>query len=85
MWSELLPFAKDWGPPGLILAAIVTGWLVPRWMHRERIADFKDQISTLRASLERAERQRDELIELSRTATAAFQALPRSHRVQEPL
>lgn len=82
MWSELLPFAKDWGPPGLILAAVVTGWLVPRWFHRERIADKDRQIATLQATVERVERQRDELTELAHTAVAAFQSLPRT---REPL
>lgn len=76
MWSELLPVAKDWGPPGLMMAAVVTGWLVPRWMHRERIADKDRQIATLQATVERLERQRDELTELAHTAVAAFQAIP---------
>lgn len=82
MWSELLPLLKDWGPPGLILIALVTGWLVPRWFHKERIGDKDKQIAALTAALERTERQRDELTELARTTVAAFQALPRA---REPL
>lgn len=80
--TELLPFAKDWGPTGLVFAAVMLGWLIPRWTHRERVNDLKEQITVLRSSLERAERQRDELTELARTTVAAFQALPRT---REPL
>lgn len=84
MWSELLPFLKDWGPPGLVLAAVVGGWLVPRWFHRERIADKDAQIKTLQAAVERLEHQRDELTELARTTVAAFQVIPRAN-TREPL
>lgn len=82
MWTEFLPFAKDWGPTGLVFVAVIFGWLIPRSFHRERIADKEQQIAALTSALERTERQRDELTELARTTVAAFQALPRT---REPL
>jgi hypothetical protein len=81
VWPELLPFLKDWGPSGLILVAVLMGWLVPRWFHKERIADKDQQIATLTAALERVERQRDELTELARTTVKVVEALP----TREPL
>lgn len=79
MWLDLL---REYGPFGLMALMVGLGWLIPRSSHRERMADKDRQIATLQASLDRAERQRDELIELARTTVAAFQALPRA---REPL
>ncbi len=82
MWSELGPIAMDWGPPGLVMAAVVTGWLVPRWIHRERIKDLKEQIAEKNATIKELLKHHDELMEFAHTTVAAFHALPKA---KEPL
>jgi hypothetical protein len=78
MWSDLLSVLKEYGAFGLMALMVGLGLLIPRSFHRERIADKDKQIATLQATVERLERQRDELTELARTTVAVVQALPKA-------
>jgi Flp pilus assembly protein TadB len=41
----------------LTVAAIISGLLVPRWVHRERITDKDRQITALQAALDKRDDQ----------------------------
>lgn len=81
MLEALSPFAVPTGLTGLVLALawmVFTGRLVPGSIHEKIVADKDAQIETWRAAAEKAAGQRDELIEVARTAVAVMEALPRA-------
>lgn len=53
--SELTPL----GALLVIVLMICTGMLIPRWLHIQRINDYKDQISLLRQIVEKRDAQLD--------------------------
>lgn len=81
MLDALPPFVVPGGLSGLVLALawmVFTGKLVPARTHDRIVADKDAQIEIWRAAAEKAAGQRDELIEVARTAVAVMEALPRA-------
>lgn len=84
MWAEALALLKEYGAFGLMALMVGFGWLIPRWTHRERVNDLKQQIVKQDKTIETLLAQRDELMEFGRTTVAAFQVLPKAN-TREPL
>jgi len=83
VWPEFLPLLKEYGAFGLMAVMVAFGWLIPRWSHRERVADLKEQLSHRDATITALTLQRDKLqTELSKIALDALAALPKA---KEPL
>lgn len=47
----------------LIVLLVLFGYLVPRWLHNERVRDKNDQISYLQTALDKRDSQVDKLLE----------------------
>lgn len=81
MLDMLAPFAVPGGLGGLVLAVawmVFTGKLVPARIHDKIVADKDAQITKLEAAHDKVVGQRDELMELARTAVAVMEALPKA-------
>jgi prefoldin subunit 5 len=78
---------KDVGPWGIIAIFVVSlgyGWIIPRWSHKERIADLKEQLKEksetivfLQAALDKRDDQMADLIQSSQVAVTALEAIRR--------
>lgn len=82
MWTELAPLLHDYGMPGLIVALVVLGWLVPKRTHERELADKDKQIDRLLAAHDKVVQQRDDLLELAQVTVGIVAAIPRA---KEPL
>lgn len=81
------PGIKDLGLGGLVilgLLSLMRGWLLPRSIHLDRIADLKEQlaeknnrIAFLQAALEKRDKQIDDLIDNGAVAAGALEAIRR--------
>ena len=62
---EGVAFAQlgPWGLVAMFCGFIAIGWLVPRWLHSQRVGDKQEQIDYLRKSLEKRDEQVDRLVE----------------------
>ena len=78
---------RDVGPWGIVAIFVLclgAGWLIPRWSHKERIADLKDQlkeknesITFLQAALEKRDDQVTQLANNNQVAVNALEAIRR--------
>lgn len=57
MWTTLLDLAARNGPWAVPCLLVMFGWLIPRWTHRERIADYKAALKASEATVAERERQ----------------------------
>jgi hypothetical protein len=78
---------RDVGPWGIVAIFVLclgAGWLIPRWSHKERIADLKEQlkekgetIAFLQAALEKRDAQVTQLADNNQIAVNALEAIRR--------
>lgn len=78
---------RDVGPWGIVAIFVLclgAGWLIPRWTHKERIADLKEQlkekadtITFLQAALEKRDEQVSLLANNNQLAVTALDAIRR--------
>lgn len=78
---------RDVGPWGIVAIFVLClgfGWIIPRWTHKERIADLKEQlkgkdetIAFQRASLEKRDEQVSQLAQNNLVAVNALEAIRR--------
>lgn len=64
MIAELAGWANI-GAVGLlsvVFLAVMTGWLIPRWTHLERVRDFKETIASQKATIAERDKQIDILL-----------------------
>lgn len=88
MWSVLAPYVAPGGGAAALLGVfwmVMTGRLIPVRVHERiiaaqlsEIAGKKREIDRLNTALSKAEKQRDELMELARTTSAIVAAIPRA-------
>lgn len=57
----------DYGVSGAVVLAVLLGWLIPRWVHAQRVADKDEQIHNLRSALDKRDEQVSRLIEQGTT------------------
>lgn len=53
----------DYGVSGAVVLAVLLGFLIPRWVHVQRVTDKDAQIGYLQAALDKRDEQVDKLIE----------------------
>jgi hypothetical protein len=76
--------AGPWSLVGIFVLSLLGGWLIPRWTHKERIADLKEQlaehketITFLQAALEKRDEQVSLLANNNQLAVTALEAIRR--------
>lgn len=57
MWQSLTDVTLTGGPWAVLGLLVLRGWLIPRWWHRERVADLKAAITALEATVAEREKQ----------------------------
>lgn len=72
-WSEIGPM----GVVTIFVFLIGFGYLLPRWIHVERIKDKDDQITYLRAILDKRDEQLVKVLENNELAARALEDLKR--------
>lgn len=70
-WGEFSP----WGLVGVFVLLVATGGLIPRWMHNQRVADYKRENALLRETLAKREAQVETLIQQNSLAVNALDDL----------
>lgn len=56
------------GPVGAVVLAVLTGLLIPRWTHKERMNDKDAQIRYLQAALDKRDEQVGRLLDQGETS-----------------
>lgn len=69
--SELTPYGV------LLLFVLMVGFglLIPRWMHNQRIADYKEQIALLQESLRKRDQQFDKALDNNALVVKALEGI----------
>lgn len=82
MLTQIAPYLKDYGLPAFITLLVVFGWLIPRWTHRQMMAQMREawQMEIKRADLYAT--QLTFLVEAAKTMLAILESLPKT---REPL
>lgn len=88
MFEEITAAAlKDIGATALVtltVLMIMTGGLIPRWTHRERMGDKDRQIGYLQAALDKRDEQVEKLLENDGVAIELLKSIKReAERRQE--
>lgn len=73
-----------WGIVGIFVLLLGAGWLIPRWSHKERIADIKERLKEkdamivfLQEALRKRDAQVDQLADNNQVAVNALEAIRR--------
>lgn len=61
----------------LTVLLVLLGGLIPRWQHKERIADKDRQIATLQAALDKRDEQVDRLLQNDNVVIELLRSLQR--------
>lgn len=75
-------FLASWGLPGLVLLAVLFGWLIPRPTHNRELVQANRRGDEWKAAYDAQDARNDaqaaqiaELLELARTSNAVIQSL----------
>lgn len=66
-----------WGLVTLFAVAVGLGWLIPRWTHNERIADYKEQNKLLREALKTRDDQFSQALQNNALVVQALEGIRR--------
>lgn len=67
----------SWGLVVLFFVALLTGMVIPRWMHKQRIADYKDHNKLLQEMVVKRDEQFDKALENNALVVKALEGIRR--------
>jgi hypothetical protein len=70
---DLITAVLQWGVPGVVVALLLLGWLIPKGAHEQMKADRDDWRSAYEKEREGHAATRDALAEASKAASAAVE------------
>lgn len=72
-----IDISTPWALVGLFFVSLMVGLVIPRWMHTQRIQDYKEQNQLLRESLKKRDEQFDKALENNQLVVQALESIKR--------